>query len=190
MNPNPKTYSARRDELNPRWYLIDAKGKVLGRVATEIATILRGKYKPTFTPSMLCGDFVVVINARDIDVTRNRRDQKTYFRHSQYPGGYKVETLRQLLARRPERVIELAVRGMLPHNRLGADMLGRMKVYPGPQHPHQAQQPVPWALPTVESMLVDQERINQLREPAKAGKPVSATDTTTGTAGTTETTEA
>jgi len=151
MNPNPKTYSARRDELNPRWYLIDAKGKVLGRVATEIATILRGKYKPTFTPHLNCGDYVIVVNAAEIDVTRDRRDKKIYFRHTQYPGGAKIETLRQALEKHPERVIERAVKGMLPHNRLGDDMLHRLKVYAGPNHPHQAQMPEPWTAPTPET---------------------------------------
>jgi large subunit ribosomal protein L13 len=156
MNPNPKTYSATAGELNPRWYVVDAKGLVLGRVATEIAQILRGKWKPTFTPHLNCGDYVVVINAAQIDVTRNRRDLKVYFRHTQYPGGAKMETLRQALERHPERVIERAVRGMLPRNRLGDDMMGRLKVYAGPTHPHQAQKPEPWARPTIESVLAQQ----------------------------------
>ncbi len=158
MNPNPKTYSATRDELNPRWYVIDAKGLVLGRVASEIATILRGKYKPTFTPHLNCGDYVIVINAAEIDVTRDRRDKKIYFHHTQYPGGAKIETLRQALEKHPERVIERAVKGMLPHNRLGADIYTRLKVYAGPTHPHQAQQPIPWTHPTAESILAEQDR--------------------------------
>ncbi len=156
MNPNPKTYSAKAGELDPRWYVIDAKGLVLGRVATEIAQILRGKWKPTFTPHLNCGDYVVVINAAEVDVTRNRREQKVYFRHTQYPGGAKMETLRQALERHPERVIERAVRGMLPRNRLGDDMMGRLKVYAGPTHPHQAQKPEPWARPTIESVMAQQ----------------------------------
>lgn len=156
MNPNPRTYSATAGELDPRWYLIDAKDLVLGRLASDAAQILRGKWKPTFTPHMLCGDYVVVINAAQVDVTRNRRDLKVYFRHSQYPGGGKSETLRQALERHPERVIERAVRGMLPHNRLGDDMMGRLKVYPGATHPHTAQQPAPWARPTAESVLAEQ----------------------------------
>ena len=156
MNPNPRTYSATAGELEPRWYLIDAKDLVLGRLASDAAQILRGKWKPTFTPHMLCGDYVVVINAAQVDVTRNRRDLKVYFRHSQYPGGGKSETLRQALERHPERVIERAVRGMLPHNRLGDDMMGRLKVYPGATHPHTAQQPTPWARPTAESVLAEQ----------------------------------
>ncbi|HEY7849925.1 MAG TPA: 50S ribosomal protein L13 [Ktedonobacterales bacterium] len=156
MNPNPRTYSATAGELDPRWYVIDAKDLVLGRLASEAAQILRGKWKPNFTPHMLCGDYVIVINAAKVDVTRNRRDLKVYFRHSQYPGGGKSETLRQALERHPERVIERAVRGMLPHNRLGDDMMGRLKVYPGATHPHMAQKPAPWAHPTAESVLAEQ----------------------------------
>lgn len=153
---NPKTYSATRDELNPRWYLVDADGQVLGRIATTIATILRGKHKPTYTPHLNCGDYVVVVNAAKVDVTRNRRDQKMYYTHSQYPGGLKQETLRQALERHPERVIERAVKGMIPRNRLGDDMLGRLKVYPGPVHPHEAQKPQPWVQPNAESLLAEQ----------------------------------
>lgn len=153
MNPNPKTYSATADELEPRWYVVDAKGKVLGRLATEIAQALRGKWKPTFTPHMNCGDYVIVINASEVDVTRNRRELKVYFHHTQYPGGAKMETLREALERHPERVIERAVRGMLPRTRLGDDIMGRLKVYAGPTHPHQAQKPEPLTRPTVESEL-------------------------------------
>src|SRR5262249_13452451 len=126
---NPKTYSAKLGDLDPRWYVVDAQDKVLGRLATEIATILKGKHKPTYTPHLNCGDFVIVVNAAKVAVTRDRLDQKIYYRHSQYPGGLKQETLRQAMQRHPERVIERAVKGMLPHNRLGADMLHRMKVY-------------------------------------------------------------
>ncbi len=156
MNPNPKTYSAKAGELEPRWYVFDAKGLVLGRLATEIAQVLRGKWKPTFTPNLNCGDYVIVVNAAQVDVTRNRRDLKIYFHHTQYPGGAKMETLRQALERHPERVIERAVRGMLPRNRLGDDMMGRLKVYAGPTHPHQAQKPEPWARPTIESVMAQQ----------------------------------
>src|SRR5215469_13293431 len=124
---NPKTYSAKRDDLEPRWYLIDAEGQILGRVATQAAAILRGKHKPTFTPHTLTGDFVVVINAEKVAVTGNRLDQKVYYRHSQYPGGLKQETLRQVLAQHPERAIERAVKGMLPKNRLADQMLHRLK---------------------------------------------------------------
>ena len=160
---NPKTYSAKRDELDPRWYVIDADGQVLGRVASTIATILRGKHKPMFTPHLNCGDYVIVVNAAKVDVTRNRRDQKMYYSHSQYPGGLKQETLRQALERHPERVIERAVKGMLPHNRLGDDILSHLKVYPGPEHPHQAQQPQPWTQPTAEAFLA--ERTGATSEP-------------------------
>ncbi|HET9109222.1 MAG TPA: 50S ribosomal protein L13 [Ktedonobacterales bacterium] len=156
MNPNPRTYSATAAELEPRWYVIDAKDLVLGRLASDAAQVLRGKWKPTFTPHMLCGDYVVVINAAQVDVTRNRRDLKVYFHHTQYPGGGKSETLRQALERHPERVIERAVRGMLPHNRLGDDMMNRLKVYPGATHPHMAQKPAPWTRPTAESVLAEQ----------------------------------
>ncbi|HEV2235534.1 MAG TPA: 50S ribosomal protein L13 [Ktedonobacterales bacterium] len=144
---NPKTYSAKIGELDPQWYVFDAEGVVLGRLATQVAQVLRGKHKPTFTPHLNCGDFVIVINAAKIAVTGNRLDDKIYYRHSQYPGGMKTETLRHLLARKPEAVIERAVKGMLPHNHLGADILSRLKVYPGATHPHQSQKPVPWTGP-------------------------------------------
>lgn len=153
---NPKTYSAKRDELDARWYVIDAQGQILGKVASDIAQILRGKHKPTYTPHLNSGDYVVVVNAEKVAVTGDRLDQKIYYRHSQYPGGLKEETLRQVLQRHPERAIERAVKGMLPHNRLGDDILHRLKVYPGPQHPHQAQQPIPWTQPTAEQALAAQ----------------------------------
>lgn len=162
---NPKTYSAKRYEIDPRWYVVDAEGQVLGRVASTVATILRGKHKPMFTPHLNCGDYVIVVNAAKVDVTRNRRDQKIYYRHSQYPGGLKQETLRQALARHPERVIERAVKGMIPHNRLGADILSRLKVYAGSEHPHQAQKPQPWAPPTAEQILAEQTAASE--EPAE-----------------------
>ncbi|HWS82729.1 MAG TPA: 50S ribosomal protein L13 [Ktedonobacteraceae bacterium] len=143
-----KTYSAKAADLQPKWYVIDAEGQVLGRVATRIAQILRGKHKPTFTPHLNSGDFVVVINAEKIAVTGNRLDQKIYYRHSQYPGGLKQQTLRQVLEGKfPERAIEHAVRGMVMHNRLGAQIMKRLKVYAGPNHPHEAQQPIVWTGP-------------------------------------------
>jgi large subunit ribosomal protein L13 len=154
---NSKTYSAKRDELEARWYVIDAENMVLGRLASQVATILRGKHKPTFTPHMNGGDFVIVVNAEKVAVTGNRLDQKLYYRHSQYPGGMKIETLRQALERHPERVIERAVKGMLPRNRLGEDIRLRMKVYAGPTHPHQAQKPEPWTTPTPEEMIARQQ---------------------------------
>jgi large subunit ribosomal protein L13 len=143
-----KTYSAKAGELDPQWYVIDAEGQVLGRLASQIAQILRGKHKPTFTPHMPCGDFVVVINADKIAVTGKRLDQKVYYRHSQYPGGLKQTTLRQTLEGRfPERALEHAVKGMVMHNRLGAQLMSHLKVYAGPEHPHTAQKPVPWTGP-------------------------------------------
>jgi len=143
-----KTYSAKAADLQPKWYVIDAEGQVLGRVATRIAQILRGKHKPTFTPHLNSGDFVIVINAEKIAVTGNRLDQKIYYRHSQYPGGLKQQTLRQVLEGKfPERAIEHAVRGMVMHNRLGAQIMKRLKVYAGPNHPHEAQQPIVWTGP-------------------------------------------
>ncbi len=143
-----KTYSAKAADLQPKWYVIDAEGQILGRVATLIANILRGKHKPMFTPHLNSGDFVVVINADKIAVTGKRLDQKIYYRHSQYPGGLKKITLRQTLeGKHPERALEHAVHGMVMHNRLGADIMGRLKIYAGPTHPHQAQKPVIWTGP-------------------------------------------
>lgn len=143
-----KTYSAKAADLQPQWYVIDAEGQVLGRLASEIAQILRGKHKPMFTPHLPCGDFVIVINADKIAVTGKRLDQKVYYRHSQYPGGLKKTTLRQTLEGKfPERALIHAVRGMVMHNRLGAKLMKRLKVYTGPDHPHQAQKPIPWRGP-------------------------------------------
>ncbi len=143
-----KTYTAKASDINPQWYVIDAEGQILGRVATQIAQILRGKHKPTFTPNLPTGDFVIVINADKIAVTGKRLDQKVYYRHSQYPGGLKKTTLRQTLGGRfPERAVIHAVRGMVMHNRLGADIMKRLKVYAGPDHPHAAQKPVLWTGP-------------------------------------------
>ncbi len=165
---NPKTYSVKRDELEARWYVIDAEGQVLGRLATQVATILRGKHKPTYSPHLNDGDFVIVVNAAKVAVTGNRLDQKVYYRHSQYPGGLKQETLRQALAKHPERVIERAVKGMVPHNRLGAQVLHRLKVYAGPEHPHEAQQPIVWEQPTAESWIAEHEQATVEQEQAGA----------------------
>lgn len=143
-----KTYSAKAADLKPQWYIIDAEGQILGRLASQIAHILRGKHKPTFTPHLQSGDFVIVINAEKIAVTGKRLDQKIYYRHSQYPGGLKKQTLRQVLeGKYPERALEHAVRGMVMHNRLGRQIMSRLKVYVGPTHPHQAQKPIPWTGP-------------------------------------------
>jgi len=151
-----KTYSAKAGELNPQWYVIDAEGQVLGRLASQIAQILRGKHKPTYTPHMPCGDFVVVINADKIAVTGRRLDQKMYYRHSQYPGGLKTTSLRKVLEGRfPERALQHAVRGMVMHNSLGADLMSHLKIYAGPNHPHQAQKPIPWTGP--EALLKNQQ---------------------------------
>ena len=143
-----KTYTAKAGDMNPQWYIIDAEGQILGRVASQIAQILRGKHKPTFTPNLPTGDFVIVINADKIAVTGNRMEQKIYYRHSQYPGGLKKTTLRQTIEGKfPERAVIHAVRGMVMHNRLGADIMKRLKVYAGTEHPHAAQKPVLWTGP-------------------------------------------
>jgi large subunit ribosomal protein L13 len=136
-----KTYSPKASEIRREWHLIDATGQTLGRLASQIAVLLRGKHKPGWAPHLDTGDYVVVVNAERIRVTGEKLDQKQYTRYSGYPGGLKRESLRSLLARRPERVIEHAVKGMLPKNTLGRHMLRKLKVYAGPQHPHQGQLP-------------------------------------------------
>jgi large subunit ribosomal protein L13 len=137
-----KTYITKPADVERTWYIVDAEGQTLGRLATRIATILRGKHKPGYSPSVDCGDFVIVINADKIHVTGNKLEDKMYYRHSGYPGGLTETTLRRQLERYPDRPIMLAVRGMLPKNKLGRHMLKKMKVYAGTEHPHQAQQPV------------------------------------------------
>lgn len=136
-----KTYIPPTETIERKWYVVDAADQRLGRLATEIATVLRGKNKPTFTPNMDTGDFVVVINAEKVVVTGNKADQKLYRRHSGRPGGMKTETFNQLQARIPERIVEKAVKGMLPKNALGRKLFTKLKVYAGPDHPHAAQQP-------------------------------------------------
>lgn len=136
-----KTYIPPVQEIEKKWYVVDATDKRLGRLATEIASMLRGKNKPTFTPNMDTGDFVIVINAEKVDVTGRKREQKLYRRHSGRPGGMKVETFNQLQNRIPERIVEKAVKGMLPKNALGRKLFTNLKVYAGPEHPHAAQQP-------------------------------------------------
>jgi len=138
-----KTYSVKAGEIERRWFVVDAEGKVLGRLATEIARVLRGKHKPIFTPHLDTGDFVIVINADKIELTGKKADQKTYFRHSGYMGGEKHIPFRRMLEKQPERVIELAVKGMLPKNALGRQMRDKLKVYAGAEHPHEAQSPAP-----------------------------------------------
>ena len=134
-----KTYSAKAEDIDRKWYLIDAEGEILGRLATQIATILRGKNKPTYTPSMDLGDYVVVINAEKIKVTGNKLKGKIYRYHTSYPGGLKSVTLETLLKKKPEIVVKKAVQGMIPHTKLGRAMIKKLKIYKGNEHPHQAQ---------------------------------------------------
>ena len=138
-----KTFTPGPDDVTREWHLVDADGVPLGRLASRVAQLLRGKHKPTFAPHFDGGDFVVIINAEKIAVTGTKELTKTYYRHSGYPGGLKALTLAQMRARFPERIIESAVRGMLPKNRLGRQIFGKLKVYAGPDHPHAAQAPRP-----------------------------------------------
>lgn len=134
-----KPYQTKASELNPEWHIIDAEGKTLGRLATEIAMLLMGKHKPIYVPNLNTGDYVIVVNAEKIRVTGNKLQQKIYYRHSGYHGGLKERTLAQMLDKTPTRVIRQAVKGMLPKNSMGRHMLARMKAYAGPDHPHEAQ---------------------------------------------------
>ena len=136
-----KTYNAKAGEIDRLWYVVDAEGKTLGRLATQIADTLRGKGKPEYTPHVDTGDFVVVVNAEKIAVTGNKLDDKIYYRHSGYPGGLKERPLRDELARRPTEVLRKAVKGMLPRNRLARAQITKLKIYAGPEHPHEAQAP-------------------------------------------------
>src|SRR4051812_22057352 len=138
-----KTYNAKPGEITREWYLVDADGQTLGRLATRLADLLRGKGKAQYTPHVDTGDFVVVVNAEKIVVTGNKLDEKMYYRHSGYPGGLKQRSLREQLARRPEEVIRKAVKGMLPRTRLGRQQLTKLKIYAGADHPHEAQAPTP-----------------------------------------------
>jgi large subunit ribosomal protein L13 len=140
-----KTYTVRESEIDRRWFVVDATDQTLGRLASRIARVLEGKHKPTFAPNLDTGDHVVVLNAGRIRVTSDKLESKIYVRHSGYPQGLKEETLGALLARRPEEVIRRAVKGMLPHTRLGSQQLRKLKVYAGPEHPHTAQRPEPLA---------------------------------------------
>jgi large subunit ribosomal protein L13 len=141
-----KTYSAKPGEVPRKWWVVDAEGKNLGRLASEIAIVLRGKNKPQYTPHVDTGDFVVVVNAGKVAVTGNKLEGKIYYRHSGYPGGLRSRTLGEMLERRPNEVLRKAVKGMLPKNRLAAKQLTKLKVYTGPEHPHAAQKPeeLPW----------------------------------------------
>ena len=138
-----ETYMAKPAEVGRKWYVVDAKGKALGRLATAVAHILRGKHKPEFTPHVDTGDYIVVVNAEKLRVTGRKSQNKIYYRHTTYPGGIRSDTFAKLQARQPERVLTLAVKGMLPKGPLGFAMLKKMKVYAGASHPHSAQQPQP-----------------------------------------------
>lgn len=134
-----KTHSTKASEIERKWHVVDASGKTLGRVATEVAVLLKGKHKPIYSPNLDVGDYVIVVNAARVEVTGRKLTQKMYYRHSNYPGGLRSVRLDEMLGTHPTRVVEHAVKGMLPHNRLGAAMFKKLKVYAGPEHPHQAQ---------------------------------------------------
>ena len=141
-----RTYSPKPGEIERRWHVIDASDVVLGRLASHAANLLRGKHKPTFAPHVDTGDFVIVVNAGKVALTGNKRQTKMAYRHSGYPGGLKKISYGDLLAKRPERAIEMAVKGMLPHNKLGRRLIKKLKVYAGAEHPHAAQQPMPFEI--------------------------------------------
>lgn len=140
------TYMAKENDVERKWLLIDAEGKRLGRLASEVASILRGKHKPTYTPHVDTGDYVIIVNAEKVELTGKKLTDKLYYRHSNYPGGLKARSAEEMLERFPERVIELAVQGMLPKNSLGRKMIKKLHVYKGPEHKHQAQQPEEYEL--------------------------------------------
>ena len=141
-----KTESLSKQSVDPKWYVVDADGQILGRFASKLADRLRGKDKPTFTPHTDGGDFVVVINAEKVAVTGSKYDKKTYYRHSQYPGGLKETTFKEMIDKKPEEVIRLAVKGMLPKNKLSNQIIKKLKIYAGSDHPHDSQQPEIWKL--------------------------------------------
>jgi len=136
-----KTYSAKKEDITQEWYLVDAQDRILGRIATQIANILRGKNKPVFTPYADAGDFVIVTNAEKVRLTGNKLENKRYYRHTGYPGGLKTRTAQEVLTKKPEDLILMAVKGMLPKNRLGRKLIKKLKIYAGNVHPHEAQQP-------------------------------------------------
>ena len=144
-----RTYSPKPGDVQRQWHVIDATDVVLGRLATQAATLLRGKHKPTYAPHIDTGDFVIVVNAGKVALTGNKRSTKIAYRHSGRPGGLRAMSYEELLAKHPRRAVEKAVKGMLPHNSLGRQMLSKLKVYAGPEHPHQAQQPVPFEITQV-----------------------------------------
>ncbi len=137
-----KTYQAKREELDHKWYLVNAEGKVLGRLSTEVAKILKGKNKPTYTPHLDTGDFVIVVNAGKVTLTGKKMKDKIYYHHTGYPGGIKEMNAEKLLAKKPTEMIRMAVKGMLPKTSLGRQMLRKLKIYAGPNHPHESQKPV------------------------------------------------
>jgi len=139
-----KTYSARPTDVQRQWLVVDAEGRTLGRLATQVAMVLRGKHKPIYTPHIDTGDHVVVINAEKVVLTGRKGEDKEYFRHTLYPGGARMTSIRVVMQKHPERVVQRAVQGMMPKNTLGRAMLRKLKVYAGAEHPHAAQQPVPW----------------------------------------------
>ena len=144
-----RTYTPKPGEVERQWYVIDASDVVLGRLASQVATLLRGKHKPVYAPHVDTGDFVVVVNADKVALTGSKADTKVAYRHSGYPGGLKATTYSELLARDPRRAVEKAVKGMLPHNRLSRQQITKLKVYTGPEHPHAAQKPVPFEISQV-----------------------------------------
>jgi large subunit ribosomal protein L13 len=137
-----KTYQAKKEKLDHQWYLVNAEGKVLGRLATELVKILKGKNKPTYTPHLDTGDFVIVVNAGKVTLTGKKMKDKIYYHHTGYPGGIKEMNAEKLLAKKPTEIIRMAVKGMLPKNSLGRQMIRKLKIYAGPNHPHEAQKPV------------------------------------------------
>jgi large subunit ribosomal protein L13 len=141
-----KTYQAKKEEIDHKWYVVNAEGKVLGRLSTELAKILKGKNKPTYTPHVDTGDFVVVVNAGKVTLTGKKLKDKIYYHHTGYPGGIKEMSAEKLLAKKPTEMIRMAVRGMLPKNSLGRQMLRKLKIYAGSNHPHEAQRPIPLEL--------------------------------------------
>jgi len=136
-----KTYMANANTIERKWFVVDAAGKTLGRLATVVATVLRGKHKPEYTPHVDTGDFVIVVNSEKVTLTGNKWDQKNHYKHSQYPGGLKSKTYRELREKNPQEIIRHAVDGMVPNNKLGTKMMKKLKIYAGPDHPHQAQKP-------------------------------------------------
>ena len=141
-----KSFMANAQNIERKWFVVDATDLVLGRVSTEVATLLRGKHKPTFTPHVDCGDYVIIVNAEKVALTGNKLDDKKYYRHSGYPGGLKSRTAKRMLELQPQKVLEKSIRGMLPKNRLGDDMYRNLYVYVGPDHPHQGQKPEVYTL--------------------------------------------